>query len=58
MTIFNVVPTFSELGKIISNNFENVLLEQMVIHKYTVGNLKKFDIYEHIVTFVHILSFF
>ena len=44
---------------IISNNFENVLLEQIIIVKYTVGNLNNIDrpIYENIVTFVHILGF-
>ena len=34
------------------------LLEQIIIDKYTVGNLNNIDIYENIVTFVHILSSF
>ena len=42
----------------ISNNFENGILEQIIIDKYTVGNLKNIDIDENIVTFVHILSSF
>ena len=42
----------------ISNNFEHVLLEQIIIDKYTVGILNNIDIYENIVIFVHILSSF
>ena len=49
---------FSQICKIISNNFEDVLLEQIIIDKYTVGILNNIDIYENIVTFVHILSSF
>ena len=41
-----------------SNNFENGLIEQIIIDKYTVGNLNNIDIDENIVTFVHILSSF
>ena len=33
-------------------------LEQIIIDKYTVGILNNIDIYENIVTFVHILSSF
>ena len=36
----------------------DVLLEQIIIDKYTVGILNNIDIYENIVTFVHILSSF
>ena len=53
-----IVPKFSQIGKIIPNNFENGLLEQIIIDKYTVGNLNNIDIDENIVTFVHILSSF
>ena len=53
-----IVPKFSQFCKIISNNFENGLLEQIIIDKYTVGNLNNIDIDENIVTFVHILSSF
>ena len=49
---------FSQICKIISNNFENRLLEQIIIDKNTVGNLNKIDIEENIVIFVHILSSF
>ena len=35
---------------IISKNFENGLLEQINIEKYTVGNLNNIDIDEDIVT--------
>ena len=54
----SIVPKFSQICKIISNNFDNELLEQIIIEKYTVGNLNDIDIYENIVTFVHILSSF
>ena len=59
-TIMNnsIVPKFSQICKIISNNFEDVLLEQIIIDKYTVGILNNIDIYENIATFVHILSSF
>ena len=43
--------------KIISNNFENGLLEQIIIDKYTVRILNNIDIDENIVSFVHILSY-
>ena len=55
MTIFK---KSSQICKIISNNFEDVLLEQIIIDKYTVGILNNIDIYKNIVTFVHILSSF
>ena len=42
----------------ISNNFENGLLEQIIINKYTVGNFNNFDIHENAVTFVQILRIF
>ena len=58
MTIFKHYPKFSQICKIISNNFENGLLEQIIFDKYTVGNLNNIDIDENIVTFVHILSSF
>ena len=54
----SIVPKFSQFCKIISNNFENGLLEQIIIDKYTVGNLNNIDIDENIVTFVHISSSF
>ena len=54
----SIVPKFSQICKIISNNFEDVLLKQIIIDKYTVGILNNIDIYENIVTFVHILSSF
>ena len=54
----SIVPKFSQICKIISNNFDNELLEQIIIDKYAVGNLNDIDIYENIVTFVHILSSF
>ena len=54
----SILPKFSQFCKIISNNFENGLLEQIIIDKYTVGNLNNIDIDENIVTFVHILSSF
>ena len=54
----SIVPNFSQFCKIISNNFENGLLEQIIIDKYTVGNLNNIDIHENIVIFVHILSSF
>ena len=54
----SIVPKFSQICKIISNNFEDVLLEQIIIDKYMVGILNNIDIYENIVTFVHILSSF
>ena len=40
----------------IYKKFENVLLEEIIIDKYTVGNSNNIDINENIVTFVHILS--
>ena len=43
---------------IISNNFENGLLEQITINKYMVGNLNDIDIYENNVTFVQCFRFF
>ena len=52
----SIVPKFSQICKNISKKIENVLLEQIIIYKYTVGNLNNIDIYENIVTFVHILS--
>ena len=58
MTIFKHCSKFSQICKIITNNFEDVLLEQIIIDKYTVGILNNIDIYENIVTFVHILSSF
>ena len=54
----SIVPKFSQFCKIISNDFEDGLLEQIINDKYTVGNLKNIDIDENIVTFVHILSSF
>ena len=54
----SIVPKFSQFCKIISNNFENGLLEQIIIDKYTVGNLNNIYIDKNIVTFVHILSCF
>ena len=54
----SIVPKFSQFCKIISNNFEDGLLEQIIIDKYRVGNLNNIDIDENIVTFVHILSSF
>ena len=54
----SIVPKLSQFCKIISNNFENGLLGQIIIDKYTVGNLNDIDIDENIVTFVHILSSF
>ena len=54
----SIVPKCSQICKIISNNFENVLLEQIIIDKYVVGIMNNIDIYENIVTFVHILSSF
>ena len=54
----SIVPKFSQFCKIISNNFENRLLEQIIIDNYMVGNLNNIDIDENIVTFVHILSSF
>ena len=36
----------------------NILLEQIIIDRYTVGILNNIDIYENIVTFGHILSSF
>ena len=47
MTIFKHCSKISQICKIISNNFEDVLLEQIII-----------DFCSHIVTFVHILSSF
>ena len=58
MTILKHYSKFSQICRIISNNFDNELLEQIIIDKYTVGNLNNIDIYENIVTFVHILSSF
>ena len=58
MTIFKHCYKISQICKIISNNFEDVLLEQIIIDRYTVGILNNIDIYENIVTFVHILSSF
>ena len=49
---------FPQIWKIITNNFENWLLELIIIDKQTVGNLNIIDIEENIVTFVYILSFF
>ena len=54
----SIVPKFSQICKIISNNFEDALLEEIIIDKCTVGILNNIDIYENIVTFVHILSSF
>ena len=54
----SIVPKFSQICKIISKNFEDILLEQIIIDKYTVGILNNIDIYENIETFVHILSSF
>ena len=54
----SIVPKFSQICKVISNNFENISLEQIIIDKYTVGNLNYIDIYENIVTFIHILICF
>ena len=54
----SIVPKFSQFCKIISINFENGSIEQIIIDKYTVGNLNNIDIDENIVTFVHILSSF
>ena len=54
----SIVPKFSQISKIISNNFENVLLEHIIIDKFMVGNLNDIYIYENSVTFVHILSSF
>ena len=54
----SIVPKFSQIWKIISNIFADVLLEQIIIDKYTVGILNNIDIYENIVTFVHISSSF
>ena len=58
MTIFKHCSKILQFCKIISNNFENGLLEQIIIDKYTVGNLNNIDIDENIVTFVHILNSF
>ena len=49
---------FSQIWKIITNNFENWLLELIIIDKHIVGKLNNTDIDENIVTFVYILSFF
>ena len=58
MTIFkHCSKILSDLQEYIKN-FENVLIEQIIIDKYTVVNLNDIDIYENIVTFVHILSCF
>ena len=54
----SIVPKFSQFCKIMSNNFENGLIEQIIIDKYTVGNLNNIDNDETIVTFIHILSSF
>ena len=54
----SIVPKFSQICKMISNNFENGLLEQIIINKYTVGNLKYIVIHENNVTFVQILRIF
>ena len=58
MTIFKHCSKIFSDCKIISNDFEDVLLEQIIIDRYTVGILNNIDIYENIVTFVHILSSF
>ena len=42
----------------ISNDFENGLLEQIIINIYTIGNLNDIDIHENNVTFVQILRIF
>ena len=47
-----------QICKNIYDNFDNGLLEQIIIDEYTVGNLNDIDVYENIVTFVHILSSF
>ena len=39
----SIVPKFSHICKIISYNFDNGLLEQIIIDKYTVGNLNNID---------------
>ena len=58
MTIFkHCSKIFSDLKDYIKY-FEDVLLEQIIIDKYTFGILNNIDIYENIVTFVHILSSF
>ena len=42
------IHNFLRFVRFISNNFENGLLEQIIIDKYTVGNLNNIDIYEDI----------
>ena len=42
------IHNFLRFVRFISNNFENGLLEQIIIDKYTVGNLNNIDIYRDI----------
>ena len=58
ITCFAFLVKFSQIWEIITNNFENWLLELIIIDKHTVGILNNIDIDENIVTFVYILSFF
>ena len=54
----NICRQKNENFQALFQNFEDVLLEQIIIDQYTVGILNDIDVYENIVTFVHILSSF